>query len=50
MTELCLICRKRMYIGKSYRITSDYNNYLIIGYVHRKCLDEKLPKAKKEAV
>ena len=49
MAELCLICGKRMYIGEAYRISSTYDGSLV-GYVHRKCLDEKLPKVSKQEV
>ena len=49
MAELCLICRKRMYVGEAYKISSAYNGSLV-GYVHIKCLDEKLPKVSKQEV
>ena len=43
MAELCLICRKKMYIGEAYKISSTYEDSLV-GYVHRSCFDEKYPK------
>ena len=49
MAELCLICRKTMYVGEAYKISSAYNGSLV-GYVHIKCLDEKLPKVLKQEV
>ncbi len=47
MKELCLICKKSMYIGEAYKISSAYNGSLV-GYVHIKCLNEKLPKVSKQ--
>ena len=47
MKELCLICKKSMYIGEAYKISSAYSDSLV-GYVHIKCLDEKLPKVLKQ--
>ena len=47
MAELCLICKKRMYVGEAYKISSGYDDSFI-GYVHRACMDEKLPKEMKE--
>jgi hypothetical protein len=48
MKELCLICKKNMYIGEAYKILTSYSG-LCVGYVHIKCLNEKLPKVSKEA-
>ena len=47
MAELCLICKKRMYVGEAYKISSGYDD-TFIGYVHRKCI--KLPKVLKQEV
>ena len=47
MAELCMICKKKMYIGEAYRVSSTYEGVLI-GYVHRTCLDNKIPKVSKE--
>ena len=49
MAELCMICKKKMYVGEAYRLSSAYDGTLI-GYVHRNCLDKKLPKVLKEKV
>ena len=44
MAELCLICRKRMWVGEACEIKTTYGNSL--GYVHRTCFDKKRPKVK----
>ena len=49
MTELCLICRKKMYIDEAYKISSTYEDSLV-GYVHRSCFVEKQPKVLKGEV
>ena len=49
MAELCLICKKRMYVGDAYKISSTYDGSLV-GYVHRVCMDEKFPKVLKQEV
>ena len=47
MAELCMICKKKMYIGEALRVSSTYEG-ILIGYVHRTCLDNKIPKVSKE--
>ena len=47
MKELCLICKKDMYIGEAYKISASYSG-LRVGYVHIKCLNEKLSKVPNE--
>ena len=44
MAELCLICRKRMWVGEEYKISTTYEN--LVGYVHRTCFDKKKPMVK----
>ena len=46
MAELCLICRKRMWVGEAYEIKTTYENSLV-GYVHITCFDKKRPKVKR---
>ena len=46
MVELCLICRKRMWVGEAYKITTSYNDSFV-GYMHRSCLEKKQPKVKR---
>ena len=43
MAELCLFCKKRMYVGEAYKISSGYDD-TFIGYTHRKCVEEKVSK------
>jgi hypothetical protein len=45
MAELCLICRKRMWVGETYRISTTYDNSLV-GYVHQTCFNKKKPMVK----
>ena len=45
MAELCLICRKRMWVGEAYKITTSYNDSFV-GYMHRSCFNKKQPKVK----
>ena len=45
MAELCLICRKRMWVGEAYKITTSYNDSFV-GYMHRTCFNKKQPKVK----
>ena len=49
MAELCMICKKKMYIGEAYRVSTAYEDVLI-GFVHRTCLDDKIPKVSKEVI
>ena len=43
MVELCLICRKRMWVGEEFRISA---SGITVGYVHKRCLYRKQPKVK----
>ena len=45
MAELCLICRKRMWVGEAYKITTSYNDSFV-GYVDRTCFEKKKPKVR----
>ena len=35
--ELCLICKKRMYVGEEYQVYSPSKT--LVGHVHKKCLN-----------
>ena len=45
MAELCMICRKRIWIGEEYKISTSYKNFLV-GYVHKTCFEKKKPKVR----